>query len=100
MCSVKEELFAGLVRNPSKTIAEFVTEASTIEKALKMRAKQYERHFTDTANANYVDGMWIPMDTLGETIHAVVREELRKLLPMAPQHQVASSLSDVICEEV
>ncbi|XP_077558020.1 uncharacterized protein LOC144173494 [Haemaphysalis longicornis] len=93
-----KELFAGLVRNPPKTVAEFVTEASTIEKALEMRAKQYDRNFVGTANVNYVDSMRIPADSLRETIRAVVREELRKLLPTPPQPQ-AASLTEVIREE-
>lgn len=40
MRGVKEDMYAGLVRNPPKTVAEFVTEDSTNEKALEMRAKQ------------------------------------------------------------
>ncbi|XP_077535994.1 uncharacterized protein LOC144148314 [Haemaphysalis longicornis] len=99
MRGVKEELFAGLVRNPPKTVAEFVTEASTIEKALKMRAKQYNRNFVGAANANDFGSTRIPADSLRETIRAIVREELRKLLPTPPQPQVAS-LTDVIREEV
>ncbi|CAN8002491.1 unnamed protein product [Ixodes pacificus] len=43
MRGVKEQLFAGLVRNPPKTIAEFVAEASTIERTLDMRTRQYDR---------------------------------------------------------
>lgn len=99
MRSVKEELFAGLIRNPPKTVAEFVVEASTIEKALDMRARQSNRQFVDVGSSNCVDGTRIPTDTLRETIRAVVREELRKLFPAVPQPQVAS-LSDVIREEV
>ncbi|XP_077538644.1 uncharacterized protein LOC144151464 [Haemaphysalis longicornis] len=99
MRGVKEELFAGLVRNPPKTVAEFVTEASTIEKALEMRAKQYDRNFVGAANANDFGSTRIPADSLRETIRAIVREELRKLLPTPPQAQVAS-LTDVIREEV
>ncbi|XP_077553458.1 uncharacterized protein LOC144168325 [Haemaphysalis longicornis] len=45
MRGVKEELFAGLVRNPPKTVPEFVTGASVIEKALEMSAEQYDRSF-------------------------------------------------------
>ncbi|XP_077557682.1 uncharacterized protein LOC144172962 [Haemaphysalis longicornis] len=57
MRGVKEELFAGLVRNPPKTVAEFVTEASTIEKALDMRAKHYDQNYVGMANANCVDNL-------------------------------------------
>ncbi|XP_077541293.1 uncharacterized protein LOC144153539 [Haemaphysalis longicornis] len=73
MRGVKEELFAGLVRSQPKTVAEFVTEASTIEKALEMRAKQYDRNIVSAANANYFDSTRIPADSLRETIHAIVR---------------------------
>ncbi|CAN8006094.1 unnamed protein product [Ixodes hexagonus] len=42
---VKEQLFAGLVRNPPKTIAEFVAEATTIERTLDVRMKSaIDRH--------------------------------------------------------
>ncbi|XP_077532475.1 uncharacterized protein LOC144144858 [Haemaphysalis longicornis] len=99
MRGVKEELFNGLVRNPQKTVAEFVTEGSTIEKALEMRAKQYDRNYVGMANANCVDNVRIPEDSLRETILEIVRELLRKLLPTPPQPQVAS-LTDVIREEV
>lgn len=90
MHCVKEELSAGLVRNPPITVTQFVSKASTIGKALEMRAKQYDRHFVGAANANCVDGMRIPMDSLRGMIHAVVWEELRKLFPTMPQPQVAS----------
>lgn len=41
---VKEELFLELVHNPPKTVEENLIEATTIEKALEMRTKQYNRH--------------------------------------------------------
>ncbi|XP_077525808.1 uncharacterized protein LOC144137743 [Haemaphysalis longicornis] len=99
MRGVKEELFAGLVRNRLKTVAEFVTEASTIEKALEMRANQYDRNYVGMANANCVDNVHIPEDSLRETIREIVRKELRKLLPTPSQPQVAF-LTDVLREEV
>lgn len=99
MRSVKEELFSGLVRNPPKTVAEFVFEASTIEKALEVRANQYNHPPVGTSNANYVDGTRIPTDTLHETIRAIAKEELQKLFPTVPQPQVAL-LHNVIRETV
>ncbi|XP_077557625.1 uncharacterized protein LOC144172908 [Haemaphysalis longicornis] len=83
MRGVKEKLFAGLLRNPPKTVAEFVREASTIEKALEMRTKQYDLNFVGAANANYVDSMPIPADSLpGKTQMETSRD---KPTPTRPQ---------------
>ena len=50
MRGVKQELFAGLIRNPPKTIQEFLSEATTFEKTLEMRTRQYNRRaFQDSA---------------------------------------------------
>ncbi|KAK8771557.1 hypothetical protein V5799_025197 [Amblyomma americanum] len=43
MRGVKQELFAGLVRSPPRTVAEFLTEATTMETTLLQRARQYNR---------------------------------------------------------
>ena len=98
MRGVKPELFAGLVRNPPKTVAEFVSEASTIEKALDMRSKQFDRQVSMLTESP-VSAVGINPESLRETIRAVVREELRKLFTTTPQPQVAT-LTDVIREEV
>ena len=95
MRGVKQELFAGLVRHPPTTVAEFLTEATTIEKTLDMRTKQYNR---SPLSAAYSEMHPLATDDLRETIRAIVREELRKLLP-TPQHQV-HSIADVVREEV
>ncbi|KAH8023920.1 hypothetical protein HPB51_019437 [Rhipicephalus microplus] len=44
MRGVKEELFAGLVRNSPRSLAEFRSEATMIEKTLQQRARQYNRN--------------------------------------------------------
>lgn len=43
MRGVKQELFAVLVRNPPRTVADFRAEATSIEKTLEQRARQYNR---------------------------------------------------------
>ncbi|XP_037509562.1 activity-regulated cytoskeleton-associated protein-like [Rhipicephalus sanguineus] len=40
MRGVKQDLFAGLVRNPPRTVAEFRSEATTIERALQQRSRR------------------------------------------------------------
>ncbi|XP_077537193.1 uncharacterized protein LOC144149458 [Haemaphysalis longicornis] len=42
MRGVKQELFAGLVRHPPHTVAEFVAEATPMERTLEERARQGE----------------------------------------------------------
>uniref|UniRef100_A0A224Z9Y8 Tick transposon n=1 Tax=Rhipicephalus zambeziensis TaxID=60191 RepID=A0A224Z9Y8_9ACAR len=92
---VKQELFAGLVRNPPKTVMEFVSEATTIEKALEMRTRQHNRRIP-TTNCGEVQSF--QSDDFRETIRAIVREELRRLMP-SPQPQV-DSIADIVREEV
>ncbi|CAN7980595.1 unnamed protein product [Ixodes pacificus] len=98
MRGVKEQLFAGLVRNPPKTIAEFVAEASTIERTLDMRTRQYDRP-VPAISATYAEPRGVDAQTLRDTVRIVVREELRKLFPTTQQPEV-SSLSEVIREEL
>ena len=94
MRGVKQELFAGLMRSPPSTVQEFVSEATTIEKTLEMRTRQYNRRSIQESPAVHALGS----DDLRETIRAIVREELRKLLPSA-QPQV-DSIADMVREEI
>uniref|UniRef100_L7LUP6 Putative tick transposon n=1 Tax=Rhipicephalus pulchellus TaxID=72859 RepID=L7LUP6_RHIPC len=94
MRGVKQELFAGLMRNPPKTVQEFVTEATTIEKTLEMRTRQYNRRLTQDSAAVQA----VSSDDLRETIRAVVREELRRMFPSC-QPQVAA-ITDIVREEI
>lgn len=88
MRGIKQKLLVGLVRNPPNTVSKFITEAVTIEKALEMRTTRYNRH----ASFNCADAF--STDDLRETIRAIVREELRKLLPsMQPQ---GNSIADLV----
>lgn len=97
MHGVKQELFAGLVRNPPRTVAEFRSKATTIETTLQQRARQYNRDVACTSagvfSANVVDNL----DTLRELVRSVVREELRKLQPPASPEL---SIADVVREEI
>ncbi|XP_049528705.1 uncharacterized protein LOC125947608 [Dermacentor silvarum] len=93
MRGVKQELFAGLVRNPPTTVQDFLSEATTIEKALDMRNRQYNRRSTP----HYAEVQGLPHD-LRDIIRAIVREELQKLLPSS-QPQVAS-IADIVREEI
>uniref|UniRef100_L7LW83 Putative tick transposon n=1 Tax=Rhipicephalus pulchellus TaxID=72859 RepID=L7LW83_RHIPC len=94
MRGVKQELFAGLMRNPPSTVQEFVSEVTTIEKTLEMRTRQYNRRSIQDGPALHTIGT----DDLRETIRAVVREELRRMIPSF-QPQVAS-IADIVREEI
>ena len=78
MRGVKQELFACLVRNPPKTVADFASEAAALEKTLEIRTRQYDRPVNALAPETISDRA-ISSDSLRETIRAVFREELRKL---------------------
>lgn len=68
---VKQELFAGFLRNPPKTIAEFASEASTFEKPLEIPTWQYNRSLL---MPNYTEAQALGSDDLREVIRAVVRK--------------------------
>lgn len=97
MRGVKESLFACLVRNPPKTVAEFTQEASTIEKTLDSRNRQYNC----TAHIASTDpqATFASTSNLREIIREVVREELRLLIP-SPSQPPEASLTDVRRDEV
>lgn len=99
MRGVKQELFAGLVRSPPRTVAEFRAEATTMERTLQQRARMYNRDI----NIASVDAMptvfGSNMDVLRELVRSVVREELqRQRHDQSPP--ALSSLADVIRDEV
>lgn len=99
MRGVKQELFAGLVRNPPRTVTEFIAEAATMERTLEQRARQYDRN----QNCASADGLSTALETsadaLRELIRSVVREELRlSQLPRASP--TYASLAQVVREEV
>lgn len=78
MRGVKQEIFAGLVRNPPATLAGFLAEATAMERALRQRSRQYDRNILELSDA--------PQTAPGnntadwrELIRMVVREELQKM---------------------
>lgn len=97
MRGVKEQLFAGLVRNPPTTVAEFINEATTMERTLQYRSSQYERH--DVTPAACFIGADSERHALAEFIRSVVRDELRQLQAAGPQPPV-SDLTDLIRNEI
>lgn len=78
MRGVKEDIFAGLIRNPPTTVAEFHDEATTMEKALQQRARQYNR---DAVISRELSAVTLGNDVgaLRELIRAVIKEELQKM---------------------
>lgn len=99
MRGVKQELFAGLVRSPPRTVAEFRAEATTMERTLQQRARLYNRDMNvasvDAISTVFGNGV----DVLRELVRSVVREELqRQQLNNGPT--AVSSLAEVVREEV
>lgn len=99
MRGVKEQLFAGLVRSPPKSVAEFLTEAATMEKVLHQRSALFDRQvntasspeFRATLGSNSIE--WIR-----EIVRSVVREEIQKLY--GPRQPEVGSIASVIRDEV
>lgn len=99
MRGVKQELFAGLVRNPPRTVLEFINEASTTERTLEQRSRQYDRSQSCTSVDVLSAALATSPDALRELIRSVVREELRRP-QLPPALQTYDSLSQVVREEV
>ncbi|XP_049520131.1 uncharacterized protein LOC125944129 [Dermacentor silvarum] len=99
MRGVMEELFAGLVRNPPRSVAEFRTEATTIEKALQQRAHHYNRDVSSAPADLLSASPGSNTEELVELARSIVKEELRKLQSSQAMPTV-STLAAVICDEV
>ncbi|KAH8024757.1 hypothetical protein HPB51_001171 [Rhipicephalus microplus] len=99
MRGVKEEPIAGLVRNPPRSLAEFRSEATMIEKTLQQRPCQYNRDVSVSSVSAVSTTLTSNIDLLHEMVRAVVREELQKI-QMTQAHPAMSSLADVVREEV
>lgn len=72
MRGVKEQLFAGLVRNPPTTVSQFVREATVVERMLRQRLSQYERQTTMTAACSLV-----PANDDRESLTKLIRQVVR-----------------------
>ncbi|XP_077520709.1 uncharacterized protein LOC144132269 [Amblyomma americanum] len=94
MRGVKEELFGAMIRSPPTIVEEFLREATSIEKTLEMRNRQFNRC---TNSTNYAGVQSLATDDLRETIRAVVREELQRIFPSS-QPQVAS-VAEIVKEK-
>ncbi|KAH8038686.1 hypothetical protein HPB51_002830 [Rhipicephalus microplus] len=81
MRGVKEQLFAGLVRCPPKTVAEFLTEATTMEQVLQQRSTVYDRQVSAASSIGQIGGAAgnINIESLCDLIRSVVRDELQKI---------------------
>lgn len=98
MHGVKEQLFAGLVRNPPRTVREFVKEATAIERALQDRCRQYDR----SSNASLVNTAVLSAvneSSLRDLVRSIVREELQKH-NVRPNQPVRVSVAEVVREEI
>ncbi|KAK8757927.1 hypothetical protein V5799_004441 [Amblyomma americanum] len=99
MRGVKEQLFAGLMRDPPRTVAAFAKEATTIERSLQERSVQYGRQ-ANVAAAQYCTSLPGPGDeALRALVRSIVREELRHLHLSAPSESVPST-GDVLRDEI
>ncbi|XP_077528266.1 uncharacterized protein LOC144139914 [Haemaphysalis longicornis] len=97
MRGVKQDVFAGLVRNPPQSISAFLSEATAIERALLQRARQYSRDITfmssDAPSVEQGNG------GLRELVRSIIREELQKLHGVQ-QLQTSMPLAEAIRREV
>lgn len=98
MRGVKENLFAGLLRNTPSTVEDFLKEAGHIEKSLQMRARHYDRFSTTSMGTTATPSNPSHDDSLRDMIRAVIREEMRVMFPTSTPE--VSSLASIIREEV
>ncbi|XP_077484441.1 uncharacterized protein LOC144094341 [Amblyomma americanum] len=98
MRGVKEQLFAGLVRSPPGTVAEFLSEAVTMEKMLLRRSTTYDRPVLAASLTEPLPAFGANPGLLRDLILSVVREELQALFG-APL-PTAGSLASLVREEV
>lgn len=94
---VKEQLFAGFVRSPPKTVAEFLSAAVTTEKMLQHRSILCRREGNSTSATDIFRAIGSNSEYLRELIHSIVREELQKAA--APPLPKVSSIASVIKDE-
>lgn len=99
MRGVKEQLFAGLVRSPPKSVAEFLTEATTMERVLHQRSALLNRQVNSASPTEFSASFGSnSIEWIREIVRSVVREEIAKLHG-ARQPEV-SSITNIIRDEV
>lgn len=100
MRGVKQEIFAGLVRNPPATLTDFLTEATAMERALRERTRQYNRSVLELSHGTPACSN---IEDLRELISVVIREELQKMRSTdapTPRISVVENLRDEIRQAV
>lgn len=97
MRGVREDIFAGLVRNPSVTSEAFVTEATTIELVLQVLASLYQQLLGVTVSTMVNCDLESSTRDFREVTRGVVREGLRK---PAASRQAFLSIVEAAREDV
>ncbi|XP_075746327.1 uncharacterized protein LOC142803920 isoform X1 [Rhipicephalus microplus] len=103
MRGMKEQLFAGLVRNPPTTVAEFTKEGTAIERALQQRYRQQSPVNVRASSPVTTAASLCDNDRpLWEVIREISREELRQLglIPATEPTPALSFVTDVVRDEV
>lgn len=98
MRGVKEQLFGGLVRNPPRTVTEFLAEAVAMEKALQQRSNQYDRQVNAASTTIGLGAFATDIEVLRELIRSVVRDELQQL--HRAQQPTVNCIADIVRDEV
>lgn len=101
MRGVKEQLFAGLVRNPPTSVDEFSKEATSIERALHLRYRQYDRptHSAPISVAASTTATTPDEGSLRQLIREIVQEEVKKLVAK-PNDCAIASVTEVVRQEI
>lgn len=99
MRGVKEQLFAGLIRSPPKSVAEFLEEAVTMEKVLRQRSALFDRQVNVAATSESFASLGSgSTEWIREIVRSVVREEIERYCGV--RQPVVGSISSVIRDEV
>ncbi|XP_077548109.1 uncharacterized protein LOC144160855 [Haemaphysalis longicornis] len=98
MHGVKEQLFAGLVRNPPRTVKDFIKEATAIEHALRDRCRQYDRVTGGSPSATAAATASSDR-SLRELVRSIVREELQ-LHGIGSSQPSHASVADIVRQEI
>lgn len=99
MRGIKEQLFAGLVRNPPTTVDEFIKEATIIERALQQRCRHIDRLSNTTPMSAAAQNATTSESSLRELIRSILREELQTLVAPSTEPAVAS-VAEVVRQEL